>query len=95
MKFDVMSLKCWVFFCYPCLVLFVNLVLKNVTYCKITFVWHVQDWTVAGLSDIVDYRMVPVLSQVLMGNFFVTASVLGWILAFYSVSLEQDLHTFT
>jgi hypothetical protein len=59
------------------------------------FVWHVQDWTVAGLSDIVDYQMAPVLSQVLMGNFFVTASVLGWFLAFFSVSLEQVLHTFT
>jgi hypothetical protein len=65
------------------------------TYCKITFVWHVQDWTVGGLSDIVDYQMVPVLSQALMGNFFVTASVLGWILAFISVSLEQVLRTFT
>jgi hypothetical protein len=51
-----------IFCCSPCLVLFVNLVLKSMTYCKIKFVRHVRDWTVAGLSDILYYQMVPVLS---------------------------------
>jgi len=60
----------------------INLLSQSI-YSKIPLIRHAQDWTGAGLSDITDYNTVPTLTQLLTGNLFVTALILGLFQASY------------
>ena len=67
--------------------------LSQSTYSKILLIRYAQDRTGAGLSNITDYKTVPILTQVLAGNLFVTALILGLFQASYlfQVSTESCL----
>lgn len=60
----------------------INLLSQSI-YSRSPLVRHAQDWTGAGLSNITDYNTVPILTQVLAGDSFVTALILGLFQASY------------
>jgi len=43
----------------------------------IPLIRHLQEQTGARLSNILIYQIVPILTKVLTGNFFVTAPIVG------------------
>lgn len=68
----------------------INLLSQSI-YSKIPLIRHAQDWKGAGLSDITDYNTVPILTQDLAGNLFVTALILGLFQASYLFRVSTAL----
>jgi len=49
----------------------------------IPLIWHPQDWTGSRLSNVVDYRTMPILTKVLASNFLV-------LLLYFDCTANQD-----